>query len=364
MVAKTAPKSTAPQAAPKPPAPPIPPMPRQESTGTAVAPYQQFKGELDRRHDEIASLLPSTLTWEAFQNVAIIAAKQNPELLDCDRRSLHKAITMAARDGLMPDAKEGVILPQWETIKDKVTGKESKVRTARWQSMVYGVRKRARQLDGIIIDAQEVRKNDYFKRRQGDNPSIEHEPPDLGTDRGALVGAYAIIRKDGDILHREVMDVRQIETVRQISRQPNGLMWAKFTEEAYKKTVVRRAMKSVPCSEALRSVIEADDDLYDVSERPQAPPAPPAPPPRPAIQQKPQQQDVTDIQAEDVGPAMIVDQEAYVVRLDEEITVAGDAAGRLEAWQAHMESQHQRLSPEYQKRCEELRVKYKIKVEA
>ncbi|HEY7550645.1 MAG TPA: recombinase RecT [Hyphomicrobiaceae bacterium] len=244
-----------------------------DGTQTALVPYEAFKSELVARQDEIAALLPSTISREAFVNTAIVAVKSNPALLECDRRSLHKAVTAAAMDGMRPDGREGVIIPQ----------KEDGRLTARWQPMAFGIRKRARELDGIIVDAQVVYEHDHFRRTQGDDARIEHEPAPLGTDRGRPVGAYAIFKKGAEILHREVMDEKQIAAVRAISKQPNGLMWAKFTDEAWRKTVVRRGAKTVPCSDALRTVLGRDDDLYDVG-RDITPPAPQLAPVRgPAI---------------------------------------------------------------------------------
>ena len=130
--------------------------------------------------------------------------------------------------------------------------------------MAYGIRKRAKEMDGIIVDTQIVHENDRFLWSQGDDARIEHAPAPLGTDRGKAVGVYAIVRRGAEVLHREVMDEKDIAAVRAISRQANGLMWSKFTGEAWRKTVLRRAMKSVPVSDGLRSVLERDHDEFDV----------------------------------------------------------------------------------------------------
>src|SRR5262245_48983392 len=123
----------------------------------ALVPYEAFKNELVARQDEIAALLPSTISKEQFVNNAIVAVKSKPALLECDRRSMQKAVTAAAQDGMKPDGREGVIIPQNEDGK----------RTVRWQPMAYGIRKRARELDGIIVDTAVVHENDHFRRIQG-----------------------------------------------------------------------------------------------------------------------------------------------------------------------------------------------------
>lgn len=330
-----------------------PEKPTPKANAVAVVPYEEFRRELQARAAEIAQLLPSTITREQFENAAIIAAKQNPDLLVCDRRSLHKAVTTAARDGLMPDGREGVILPQKEKQKDG-----SYILAARWQAMVYGVRKRARELDGIIIDAQVVYSGDRFKRVQGDDPRIEHEPAQLGQPRGKPIGAYAIFRRGSEVLHREVMDEGQIERVKSISKQPDGLMWSKFADEAWRKTVVRRGSKTLPCSDRLREVLERDDDLYDVGadrDPPVPPPAPPrrsiaaeAMPPGPLTVEAAQaaQLDTAEDGGGD-GDQPIADPEKYVSDVEGEMAVAGDLASLNEVLGAYKVVAH-RLSPDHQ----------------
>lgn len=223
----------------------------------AVEAFEVFRDELMQRDDELASLLPSTVTLDAFRNVAIIAVKKNPDLLKCDRRSLHNAVTAAAIDGLIPDGKEGVIIPQ----------KEDGVLAARWAPMVHGIRKRARELDGIIIDAKVVCKKDFFEWEEGDNPFIKHKPAPLDEDPGPMIGVYAIFRKGETILHHEILRQADVMAVKSISRQPTGLMWKQFEGEAWRKSAIRRGIKTVPCSDNLRTIVERFDDLHDVNGR-------------------------------------------------------------------------------------------------
>ena len=258
--------------------------------GQELAPIDVFRAQLEERQNELFSILPKGVSQEAFMNTAIMAVKQQPELFQVDRRSLHKAITQAARDGLLPDGKEAVVLPQSEKQRDG-----SYKKTARYQPMTFGIRKRAREIEGIIIDAQVVRQNDKFVWVQGDEPRLHHEPAPLGTPRGDLVGVYAIFKIGGEVIHREVMDRDQVNAVKSISKQQNGLLWTKFEEEAWRKSVIRRGIKTVPLtSSAMRQIVEADDDLYEVGRGnalegkpnlalPVPPPAPTkAPPPPPS----------------------------------------------------------------------------------
>ena len=224
--------------------------------GAALVQWQTFEAELKQREQAIVSMLPQHIGKQRFINSAIAAVKQTPDLLTATARSLFAAITKSAQDGLLPDGREGVI-----TLYKEKQG-DAWVKVAQWNPMTFGLRKRARELDGVIVNAQVVHEHDRFIRHEGDEPHIEHHPAPLGQPRGPMIGAYAIIRNDSHILHREVMDAAQIEAVRAQSKAPDSLMWKKFTEEAWRKTVIRRAMKSVPCSEKLETIVRRHEDLF------------------------------------------------------------------------------------------------------
>lgn len=244
----------------------------QAPTQTALTPFQDFQQQLSEREAEIVSMLPSDVNRARFTNSTLAAIKQNPDLLKCSPRSLFTAITKSAQDGLLPDGREGVITKYGSD--------------AQWNAMTYGIRKRARELDGIIIDAQVVYENDHFVWHQGDEPSIEHEPARLGTERGAMIGTYAIFKREGGaILHREVMDRPQVEMVRNQSKAKDSLMWTKFETEGWRKTVIRRGMKTVPVSENLERVITRDDEHFNFDQRPE-PTLTPPPAPLPTPQAK------------------------------------------------------------------------------
>lgn len=255
--------------------------------------YDQFASELDKRADSISSMLPSTVTLARFKNTVVAAVRQDPSILNATIRSIMGAVIRAAQDGLVPDGREGHIAV-YNVNAAKKGEKDRWEKRAQWNPMAGGLRKRLRELDNIIANAEVVHEKDHFVWHQGDDPKIEHEPAKLGTDRGKMVGAYCIYRKGDDILHREVMDCTQIETTRTQSKQPNSLMWSKFPEEGYRKVVLRRGIKTVPVTDQMRDIVQRDDiDNFEFERRTEAAAVltpPPAPPPAPkAIEQKPSQ---------------------------------------------------------------------------
>lgn len=253
----------------------------------SVSIYQQFEQELDSRAEMFASMLPSTVTPARFRNTVVAAVRQDPTIFQASIRSIMAAVIRAAQDGLVPDGREGHIAVY--NVNTARRGQPEKwEKRAQWNPMAHGLRKRLRELDGIIANSEVVHESDHFIWHQGDEPKIEHEPARLGQDRGKMIGAYCIYkREDGTILHREVMDCVQIEMTRNQSKAKDSLMWTKFVSEGYRKSVLRRGIKTVPVGDTMKEIIRRDDDDNFAFASQVAPAAPVlAPPPAPPPSQK------------------------------------------------------------------------------
>ena len=96
---------------------------------------------------------------------ALAAVKQTPELLNATPRSLFASVTKSAQDGLLPDGREGVIVVYRE--KQRGGGAQN---TAQWNPMTYGLRRRARELDGLIVSAHVCTPAIYSSGRRGIGP--------------------------------------------------------------------------------------------------------------------------------------------------------------------------------------------------
>ena len=219
---------------------------------------EELKAEFEAKARDYAAMLPPTVKVEAFVAALTTAVRKEPKLLAVDRLSLMIEVEKCANDGLIPDGREAVILYQKDNRKGCLV--------ARYTPMIKGVRKVAWLYDSIVMRAEVVYSGDKFRYCKGDHPRIEHEESLTG-DRGKRVAAYAIFTqfKDGHeyILHREVMNAAEIQKVRDISKQPNGDLWKIWTDEAWKKSVVHRAKKTVPVSERLEAVINRWEDNFD-----------------------------------------------------------------------------------------------------
>jgi recombination protein RecT len=200
-------------------------------------------------------------------SVALTAIQRKPDLMRCTKQSLWNACVMAAQDGLLPDGREGAIVPYGEN----VDGKRS-AEIATWMPMVEGLRKKVRN-SGEVRDwyVELVYHGDLFRYQKGDNPRLDHEPvpPSMRTPnmpfRG-IMAAYSIaVFRDGTKSAPEVMWIEEIEAVRAKSKAKNG-PWQdpSFYPEMCKKVVARRHYKQLPKTRGLDRLIQRDDADYDL----------------------------------------------------------------------------------------------------
>jgi recombination protein RecT len=223
--------------------------------------FDELEIQLSSRQAEISNVLPQGVDYETFKATTLIAVKQNPQLLKADRRSLHNAISQAAEDGLKPNGKEAVLNCYYN--------KREGAHIVQYLPMVAGIRKRLQETSGIQIDSQCVYSEDELIVEFGDNPRLIHRPAGLGKDRGELVGAYAVFKKGAEIIHREVMDVEEINKAKNASKAANG-PWKTWYNEMARKTVVHRGAKSVAViDDSVRSLVNRINDPVHINSQPE-----------------------------------------------------------------------------------------------
>ena len=91
-----------------------------------------------------------------------------------------------------------------------------------------------------------VYKNDTFKYK-GPITQPDHEA-DPFSDRGSLVGGYCIARLPSGEFMIEVMNVDEINKVRDTSKASKNGPWVNWYDEMAKKTILKRAFKQWPQS--------------------------------------------------------------------------------------------------------------------
>jgi recombination protein RecT len=77
---------------------------------TKTNPGREFGVQLIEMKGHLAQALPAGIAADRFIRVTLTAIQLQPELLECERKSLLLACLRAANDGLMPDGREGAFV--------------------------------------------------------------------------------------------------------------------------------------------------------------------------------------------------------------------------------------------------------------
>lgn len=224
-----------------------------------VNPMETLRGQLERRKDELKRALPQHIPEERFIRVVLTAVQINPDLLTVNRQSLWNSCLRAAQDGLLPDGREGAIVP----FRDNNPKSPTKDQTiAQWMPMVLGLLKRFRNSGQFkSITANIVREKDefsYWIDEHGEH--LKHIPVD---DISKPIKAYALAVTKGGGTMIKVMSHADIEKRRAVSRAKDGPMWREWWEEAAMKTVLRNLHKRLPTSSDLDDLMRRDEALYN-----------------------------------------------------------------------------------------------------
>lgn len=222
-----------------------------------ISPMEAMRGTLTRMESEFSMALPPQIPVQKFIRTTLTAVQMNPELLNCDRRSLLGSCMKAAQDGLLLDGREAAL----------VIFRSKNGPAAQYMPMIGGVLKKLRNSGELAsISAHIVYEHDTFRYTLGDNETIHHEPK-MGGGRGNPIAAYAIARTKDEAVYREVMWLDDIEKVRNVSRARDNGPWVQWWDEMAKKTVIRRLCKRLPSSADVDAMLEHDNETNDLTQQ-------------------------------------------------------------------------------------------------
>jgi recombination protein RecT len=226
-------------------------------------PMTEFRQQLEEREGEFRAALPAHIPAERFMRVVMTAVQTNPDLLNCNRRTLFNSAVKCAQDGLLPDGREAALV-QFKNNR-KVDGKWVTSLDVQYMPMIAGIRKKVRNSGEIATwEVHVVYENDAFEYELGDTPFIRHKPS-LSGDRGKVIAAYSVATLKSGEKSREVMTIEEIEKVRSVSKAKDAESgpWTKWYDEMARKSVARRHAKVLPMSTDLDDLMRRDDQLYD-----------------------------------------------------------------------------------------------------
>jgi recombination protein RecT len=224
-------------------------------TSTAVAtkpPIIVLRERLESRKPELAAAL-TDISPDQFIRALVTSAQINPELQACSWQSLWLACMRACRDQLLPDGREGAIVPFKST--------------ATWIPMYQGLLKRFRQSGQFKwITAGIVRTGERFEHYIDEaGEHFLHVPGDLFDAPMEKIYAMATTKDGGFFV--TVMPLAEANKIKAMSRASReDAPWKMWPEEMYKKTALRRLSKLLPAGRDF-----VDDEPGNIEDAEQGP---------------------------------------------------------------------------------------------
>jgi recombination protein RecT len=222
---------------------------------TETDPIVALRQRLLDRRDVLKNAL-TDINPDQFIHALVTSARINPELLGCQFQSIWLACMRACRDNLLPDGREGAIVPY----RDKAT----------WIPMYQGLLKRFRASGQCHwITAEVVRKGEPFERwidQHGEH--FRHVPE--GDEAMPIEKVYAAaITKDG-AFYAAVLSIGEINKIKAMSKTSReDSPWKIWPGEMMKKSALRRLSKLLPAGGDLFTDDSDDDDHGVAVEREQ-----------------------------------------------------------------------------------------------
>lgn len=241
---------------------------------------------LQKYKDQIAIALPKHLTPERMIRVALTAVGRSELLQKCSATTIAGCVVQSSLLGLECDGAlgEAYLVPFWNSKAPHPTiaGKKGAYEC---QFMVgyQGLIKLVRNTDELImIDAQEVRANDFFEYESGLDPYLRHKVDPKSDDRGEITHYWAAATLKGGGRQFVVMTVKEIEEHRdkyskgafetefiqgqgkvfKRDGQGNKILqgpWRDSPEWMFKKTVLRKLCKLLPKSAQAQLAVQLDE---------------------------------------------------------------------------------------------------------
>ena len=213
-----------------------------------------------RKHKaEIEALLPRQIPYARLEQTVVTSVRETPRLLEVTRSktgltSIIQAACQAAIVGLEPGRL--LDLAYISARQDRDLGWIAEFQTT------YKGDIRLLYASGSVknIYADVVYGKDKFALRQGTHREIIHEPA-LESDRGPMIGAYAVAELTTGAVDMEWMPVEEIDQVAAMSRRQAdsaGSPWNSWRGEMAKKSVLRRLMKRLPVADYTLRLLAQD----------------------------------------------------------------------------------------------------------
>ena len=198
--------------------------------------------------ERIERMLPDPKMVDQFLYCAETQYGKNRAAFDkCSQLSVLTCLLTSAKYGLLPDGRNAYLIPY---------GSECTLQFD-YKGLIHVV---LRDGTATKVQSEVVCSNDKFSWKDG--RLVTHE---ICLPRGNVIGAYCIIHLANGECQYELMDVEEINKVKNCSRGSNSPSspWNTFYNEMAKKTVFRRATKWIKLSPDVLDAIHSEDDSFD-----------------------------------------------------------------------------------------------------
>jgi phage RecT family recombinase len=216
---------------------------------TIKPPIVVLRERLQERRSELKNAL-TDIDPDHFIRALVTSAQIDPGLQACTFQSLWLACMRACRDNLLPDGREGAIIP----FKDRAT----------WVPMYQGLLKKFRASGQCRwITAEVVRKGERFERWIDQMGEHFHHVPD-GDDNAPVEKVYAAATTKDGAFYVAVLSVTEINKIKAVSKATrDDSPWKMWPAEMMKKTALRRLSKLLPSG---RDLFEEEDEHDSATE--------------------------------------------------------------------------------------------------
>lgn len=227
-----------------------------------LSPMQKMTKAMTDRASQFSAVLPSHISPDQFQRVATTAIQNAPELLEADQKSLLNSLMKSAQDGLLPDGREGALVV-YNTNIAKQGQPPNWIKQVQWMPMIGGILKKIRQSGQVkfitarvVYDADEF---DFWIDETGEH--LKHRPS--FKNRGDVQLVYAMATANDGTLYVEVLNVDDVEKIRQSSKSSNSPAWKNWWNGMAEAKTLRKLSKRLPLSNELMTVIQRDDESHE-----------------------------------------------------------------------------------------------------
>ena len=215
-----------------------------------ASPNAGMKQLITKMAKEIEAALPSMISSERFQRVALTAFSNNPKLQQCEPMSFIAAMMESAQLGLEPNTPLGqaYLIPYGSKVQFQIGYK--------------GLLELAQRSGKIkTLYAHEVRENDEFDIDYGLEQKLIHKPLLKGS-RGEVIGYYAVYHLDTGG-HSFVFMTKQeiLEHAMKFSKTFKMGPWQTDFDAMAKKTVIKQLIKYAPLSIEMQKAVSSDETV-------------------------------------------------------------------------------------------------------